>query len=131
MAAITEYPDLLKLKIDQETTGEDGETTVTQVNPFLQLVGSSSLSGDALRAELERLSKVFSSWGAKSPEDPAVMTPAVPAQDEPAVVDVESAYARVLAVQEQMNTGDTSPAVTKEYVEAWDAYNKALAREKS
>jgi len=124
---LTEYPDLLKMKVDQETTDKDGETVTTQTNPFLQLVGSSSLGGDALRAELERLSRAFSGWGATPKKDPTVMTPAVPAQGEPAVADAESAYARVLAVQEQMNTGDTSPAVTKEYVEAWDAYNKATA----
>jgi myosin heavy subunit len=56
---ILEYPELANRQVTDLIKTEDGEETEMKINPIMNLVLNSSLEGDELTAELERLNRMI------------------------------------------------------------------------
>jgi hypothetical protein len=128
---LAEYPRLLEIQVDEEVPVEgQEEPTIVRVNPFLNLVEHTNLDGDALRAEIQRLSKFFDSQMQAAqqvqqgdrPPAPTTPAPAAPAEDTR-----ESLYRKAMSLKQQMIEGGTdmlSEADWAEFHNTWDQIRK-------
>jgi hypothetical protein len=54
---LMQFPPLVAAQVDQEVPGEDGVApTIIKVNPYLELIATTTLAGEALRKHLSQLS---------------------------------------------------------------------------
>ena len=78
------FPKLVTAQIEQEIPGEDSaEPTQVMVNPYLQMIKTTTLSGDDLRTQLAQLSAASTVPQATSAA-PTLPAPAQPSQATPA-----------------------------------------------
>jgi len=83
LEAILEYPQLANLQVKDMMTNEEGEEVELLSNPIMSLVESSTLEGEALRAELRRLNKVYQKAGeVPEPQSTSVTDGAAPSPGE-------------------------------------------------
>lgn len=123
---LVDYPDLLDVRV---TTQEevDGEVVEKKVNPLLNLIGSSMLPADALKAELDRLAPVFGKLTGEQQQD-SVMSTATPSPGPQAPENgLQAAYDRARAAQEKLNSEGSTPDVLKEFSDAWAEVRKLEA----
>lgn len=86
LEAILEYPTLATLQVKDTVTTEEGEEHELLTNPVMNLVLGSNLEGDALRAELRRLSDLYKQMGelpGQQPQSQNVTGGAAPSPGEP------------------------------------------------
>ena len=137
--ALTEYPDLLNIQVEETVpaTEPGGTPTTRSVNPLLSLVESSSLPPDQLKAQLAQLATFYrtpapaptgpaapapTTATPPPPGPPAIPSPAVPADQN----TVEYWRGRALKAHERLISGD----VTARHDER-DAWEKMRELEKA
>jgi hypothetical protein len=128
------HPQLLQMQVEQpvEPAGEGEEPTTRTVNPLLELVESSDMSGEALQATLSQLVAAMPSVGPlpqaiqQGSPPPTQPPPMAPAPGEPLNTnDIESWYAKAREAHQLLNTGDMS--AQQAFNEAWDNINRLNA----
>lgn len=126
---LMQYPALLTMQVEEEQQVEGQEEPIkVQVNPFMRLIEATTLAGDDLAQELQRLVSVLPST------TPAVATPVVegaaPQPAQPAGTgDVDALRATALDWHKKTIAGEPG-AKEKEY-EAWTALYKAQSSERT
>ena len=122
------YPTLLTMQVEEERQVEGQEEPVkVQVNPFMRLIEATTLAGDDLALELQRLVSVLPSTA------PVVATPvvegAVPQPAQPTGTgDVDALRAKALELHAEVISGKP---VKDEEREAWQALYKAQSKERT
>ncbi len=56
---LLEYPELAVLQVSDTVETDDGEEVEIFTNPFIELIENSTLEGNELRVQMQRLSKAF------------------------------------------------------------------------
>lgn len=122
---VNEAPGLLALEVEEEVPGEgeDAEPQTVKVNPILRLVENSTLEGDALRAEIRRLGKLYQNVPSSDAE-PRPSTPSIPSPAEPSEPGAEYWRKKAMEAREKLNQGENA---WDEHREAWAKYHEALA----
>jgi uncharacterized coiled-coil protein SlyX len=89
--ALMEYPELLNLQQTDVVKTDDGEEVEMVFNPVIDLVESTTLEGDDLRAAIKRLSSAFgnSQHTVTSDSNDEVTPGAAPAPGEPVEQDAD------------------------------------------
>jgi len=121
------YPSLVAAQVEEEFTPEGGEPQKRMVNPFLNLVNSTGLEGQALVTELGRLSAAIGTPATP----PAVVAGAVPPPASPAPGnDAESHRANAMKWHQYVVNGvirtDDGKDPLEEERKAWAAMEEAL-----
>jgi hypothetical protein len=108
------FPRLMTAQTAQEVPGEDGaDPTTVMVNPFMQLIATTTLDGEALRAQLAQFSSALPE---PSQSTHSSNVPVIPPQPEPAPA---STRASVLAeIGERLRSAPTDPTILKEWHDA-------------
>jgi len=122
LEVLMQYPALLTMQVEEEQQAEGQEEPVkVQVNPFMRLIEATTLVGDELAQELQRLVSVLPSTGtvtAAPVVEGAAPQPAQPADTN----DVEALRAKALELHQEVIAG--KPVREEEY-KAWAALYKA------
>jgi hypothetical protein len=123
---VNEAPNLLALEVEEETPGEgeDAEPQTVKVNPIMRLIENSTLQGDELRAEVQRLGKLYQQAPKPAGEPAAPSTPSIPSPAEPSEPDANYWRNKAMEARERLNRGEDA---WKEHQEAWANYHEALA----
>lgn len=119
------HPCLLSMQVEEQQTieGQDEPVTV-KVNPFVRLIESTTLSGDALEQELVRLSAVLPS--AASATAP-VVEGAAPAPVTPSDTnDLTALQAKAIEWHEKTIAG--KPGAKEKEREAWGKFYEAQSK---
>jgi len=129
--ALTEYPDLLNVQVEESVpaTEPGGEPTTRTVNPLLALVESSNLPPDQLRAQMAQLATFYRTGQQQQPAAPPAPVapglapiPGPPAVPSPATPLAQNTVAywrqRALEAQGRMIEGDA--VARTEHREAWE-----------
>lgn len=118
------HPRLLSMQVEEQQAveGQDEPVTVT-VNPFMRLIESTTLSGDALERELVRLSAALPLAGITTP----VVEGAAPAPVQPAATDdLDILRAQAMEWHEKSIAGE--PNAKDKEREAWGAFYDAQSK---
>jgi len=117
---LVQHPGLLGLQVEQEVVVEGQEQPQkVVVNPAIQLIESSSMPLDQLQQTIAQMEAAIGKPATAAPPVPVTggAIPPAPARTEG---NLDEAWAKVMAAQERLNTGDLSP-------DAWEAQRKAWA----
>lgn len=124
---LAEYPRLLEIQVEETVPGEDGgEPKTIKVNPLLNLVENSNLTGDALRAEIRRMAAFYE--GSRSQQEQRVQAPASPSPAAPVEETAEYWYKRANELRERMNTEGASDELFELHNQAWRKYAELSIR---
>jgi hypothetical protein len=124
LRVLTRNPAVLALEVEETVTGEDGTETVQSYNPILRLVETSSLQGEELEREIQRISALFEDQFMGEPTtEPAQPTrpksPVVPPAAAPQTEDIEHWRRVIRETTEKINAGDMSSETRALNTEAW------------
>jgi len=118
-----EFPSVASMRVERTVEPEDGGEAQTVVtNPVLELIETSTMPLDQLRATLQQFVTALPQKAASTAEQrPSASTPSTPTPAMPTSPSVDDAWARVVAAQEKYQS-DPSPEADREHQEAWEAY---------
>ncbi len=103
--AAMQYPALLGAQVEIERTTEDGQTVKEMVNPLLNLIESTTLTGDALQATLRQMAAALPAQQAGSTPT-SIMAGAVPPSPEPVQDELGELRKRAAKIQDRINDGE-------------------------
>ena len=111
---LAQFPRLMTAHTAQEVPGVDGaDPTTVNVNPYMELIATTTLTGDALRTQLSQFAGALPEPSQAAPTSSA---PVIPPQPEPAP---ESTRASTLAeIGLRMRKDPTNLKIQAEYNEA-------------
>lgn len=120
--ALMEYPELLNAQVKDVVKDEDGEEHEMVFNPILSFVENTTLEGDALRAEINRLNRVFGAQK-KALEDVMQNTSDVtegagPSPGEPVHQDAEYWEQQAQTYQDQLKSDPRNQELMNKMLEA-------------
>jgi len=111
---LMQFPQLVGMTTAQEVPGEDGADPITvNINPYLELIATTTLTGDALRTQLSQLSGALPE---PSQAAPVSNVPVIPPQPEPSAPSTRSSTLAEIA--ERMRLEPHNPAIQAEFREA-------------
>jgi len=111
---LMQFPQLVAAQTAQEVPGEEGaEPTTVMVNPYLEMMATTTLAGDALRTQLSQFAAALPEPG---PAASASAAPVIPPQPIPSTPS--TARETLAALGEQMKQDPTNLALRNEWMEA-------------
>lgn len=109
-----QYPQLVAAQTPKEVPGEEGADPVTvNVNPFLELIATTTLTGDPLRKHLEQLSKALPG---PTQAAPTSITPVIPPQPTPATPGTRTST--LAELREELRLKPHDPALKAKFMDA-------------
>jgi len=116
------FPELVSVQIEQEMPGDEGqEPRKVMVNPYLEMLSTTSLTGDALAKHLAQLTLALPKQSQRAPN-----TPPAP----PTPITQDSAPASILAeVQNALKKNPNDPDAVKGYFAALDMLAKGRTQQ--
>jgi predicted nuclease with TOPRIM domain len=116
---LMDYPELLTRKVTEEVETEDGEVVEESHNPYLDLVKSSNLEGDALRSQIDRLARTLGEEPASKsePEADKDMSGASPEPGQPMEETPEMHRAKAEELRKQAYNADNRTELMEQMTE--------------
>ncbi len=114
--AAMQYPALLNAQVEVERTDENGQVVKETVNPLLNLIENTTLTGDALTATFQQMATALPAQQVSSTPAP-VMAGAVPPPAEPIEDELGALRKQAQEIQGRINTGDHR--TWQEHADVW------------